>query len=154
MEIEKKIEAMGLSLPRIGSPIGHLVRTVRVGNLVFVSGFIGRGPNGVIQGTLGLDLKVEQGYEAARFAALNLLSLLKDEIGDLDKVKRIVKLLSFVKSTADSRDLPKVTDGASDLLVELYGENGKHARSTVGVVNVGGGSCVEIEMIVELKPEL
>jgi enamine deaminase RidA (YjgF/YER057c/UK114 family) len=84
MEIERKIEAMGLSLPRIGSPIGHLVRTVRVGNLVFVSGFIGRGPTGVIQGTLGLDLKVEQGYEAARFAALNLLSLLKDEIGDLD----------------------------------------------------------------------
>ena len=151
MEIEKQIESMGLTLLRIGPPIGHLVRTVRVGNLVFVSGFIGRGPNGVIQGTLGQDLKVEQGYEAARFAALNLLSLLKDDIGDLDKVKRIVKLLSFVKSTPDSRELPKVTDGASDLLVELYGENGKHARSTVGVVNVGGGSCVEIEMVVELK---
>jgi enamine deaminase RidA (YjgF/YER057c/UK114 family) len=118
---------------------------------MFVAGNIAKGPNGILQGRLGENMEIEQAYEGAKLAALNLLATLKAELGDLDRVKKILKLLCFVNAVPGFVGLPKVSNGASDLLVALYGENGKHARSTVGVASVGGGACIEIEMVVEVE---
>jgi enamine deaminase RidA (YjgF/YER057c/UK114 family) len=103
-----------------------------------------------IKGKVGRDLTVEQGYEAAKVVMLNMLQSLKGVVGDLDKVRRIVKLLGFVNCTEDFPDQPKVINGASDLLVELYGERGRHARSAVGMYQLPFGIAVEIEMVVEV----
>lgn len=151
MKIEKKLEALGLSLPPAGQPGGNYIRATRVGNLMFLAGNIGKGEKGIVQGRLGENMTLEEAYEGAKLAALNLLSALKAELEDLDRVKKIVKLLCFVNAAPGFIGLPKVSNGASDLLVALYGENGRHARSTVGVAAVGGGSCIEIEMIVEVE---
>jgi enamine deaminase RidA (YjgF/YER057c/UK114 family) len=152
MQIEEKLHAMGLSLPRLEeSGVGHHVRAVRVGKLVFLGGYVARGEKGVVQGKFGENITVKEGYEAAKLTALNLLSILKDEIGDLDSVERIVMLRSYLVCTPDFGGLAQVSNGASDLLLALYGDNGVHTRTTVGTVALGAGSCVEIELIVELK---
>lgn len=151
MQVEKKIQAMELSLPKLTPPAGNYVRAVRVGNLVFLAGTIAKGDKGIVRGKLGQDITIEEAYEGTKLAALSLLAVLKEEIGDLDNVKRIVKLLCFVNATPTFHDLAKVSNGASDLLVTLYGESGKHARSTVGMASLGSGACAEIEMIVELS---
>ncbi len=155
MHAERKLEALGLSLPPIPQPVANYVPLVRTGNLLFVSG---HGPGVVtdgnlsfIQGKLGKDLDVEQGYDAARQVMLNILQSMKQELGDLDKVKRVVKLLGFVNCTSDFPDQPKVINGASDLLVELFGERGRHARSAVGMQQLPFGIAVEIEMVVEVE---
>ena len=128
---------------------------VRTGNLLFVSGHgpgvVTDGKLSFIQGKLGKDLDVEQGYDAARQVMLNILQSVKQELGDLDKVKRVVKLLGFVNCTPDFPDQPKVINGASDLLVELFGERGRHARSAVGMQQLPFGIAVEIEMVVEVE---
>ncbi len=155
MEVEKKLEEMGISLPPSTTPVANYLPLVRTGNLLFVSG---HGP-GVqkdgkvtfIQGKLGKDMDAAQGYEAAKHVMLNILQSMKQELGDLDKVQRIVKLLGFVNCTADFLDQPKVINGASDLLVELFGERGRHARSAVGMNQLPFGIAVEIEMIVEVE---
>ena len=103
------------------------------------------------RGRLGQDITIEQGYEAARQAAVNCLSAIKATIGDLDKVKRVVKLLVMVNSAPDFGNQPKVANGASDLLIELYGDKGRHARSAVGMNSLPNINCVEIEMIVEVE---
>ena len=150
-QIEAKLKEMGYTLPQPPTPGGNYVRTVRTGNLVFNAGVTPRRSDGsAITGKLGSDLTVEQGYEAARLCALNLLSNLKQEIGDLDKVKQIVKLLGMVNSDPDFTQPPQVINGCSDLLVELFGDKGKHARSAVGLATLPGGAAVEIEMIVEV----
>jgi len=150
-QVEAKLAEMGLELPTPPPPVGNYVRAVRTGNLVFVSG---HGPtrDGVylFQGKVGAERTVEDGYEAAKLVMLNCLSSLKQEIGDLDRVRRVVKLLGMVNCTPDFGDQPKVINGASDLLVALYGENGRHARSAVGMVGLPAGITVEIEMIVEV----
>lgn len=151
MEIEKKIQSMGLSLLPTSPPAGNYVRAVRVGNLIFLGGSIAMGEKGIVQGRLGENITVEEAYEGAKLAALGLLSVLKAEVGDLDKVTRIVKLLCFVNAVPGCADMPKVANGASDLLVALFGERGRHARSTIGVATVGAGSCVGMEMIVEVQ---
>ena len=149
-QIEEKLHQLGYTLPSPPSPGGNYVRTVRTGNLIFLAGTAPRRPDGTrVQGKLGQDLSTEEGYEAARLCALNLLASLKEATGDLDNVARIVKLLGMVNSTPDFGDQPKVINGASDLLVELFGENGRHARSAVGMT-LPGGIAVEIEMIVEV----
>ena len=104
-----------------------------------------------IQGKLGRDLDVEQGYAAAKQVMLNILQSMKQELGDLDKVQKVVKLLGFVNCTPDFPDQPKVINGASDLLVELFGERGRHARSAVGMNQLPFGIAVEIELVVEVK---
>jgi len=154
MEIERKLAAMGLSLPPIPTPAANYVPVVKTGNLLFVSG---HGPANVIdgkvtyiRGKLGRDMTVEQGYEAAKVVTLNMLQSLKSVIGDLDKVRRIVKVLGFVNCTEDFPDQPKVINGASDLLVELFGDRGRHARSAVGMYQLPFGIAVEIEMVVEV----
>lgn len=155
MHAERKLEALGLSLPPIPQPVANYVPLVRTGNLLFVSGhgpgIITDGKLSFIQGKLGKDLDVEQGYTAARQVMLNILQSMKQELGDLDKVKRVVKLLGFVNCTPDFPDQPKVINGASDLLVELFGERGRHARSAVGMQQLPFGIAVEIEMVVEVE---
>jgi enamine deaminase RidA (YjgF/YER057c/UK114 family) len=154
MEVEKKLAALGLALPPIPTPIANYVPAVRTGNLVFISGhgpvMMTDGKVSYIRGKVGRDLTVEQGYEAAKVVMLNMLQSLKGVVGDLDKVRRIVKLLGFVNCTEDFPDQPKVINGASDLLVELYGERGRHARSAVGMYQLPFGIAVEIEMVVEV----
>ena len=154
MEVEKKLTALGLTLPPIPTPVANYIPAVRTGNLVFISGHgpvtMVDGKVSYIRGKVGRELTVEQGYEAAKVVTLNILQSLKGVIGDLDKVRRIVKLLGFVNCTEDFPDQPKVINGASDLLVELYGERGRHARSAVGMYQLPFGIAVEIEMVVEV----
>jgi enamine deaminase RidA (YjgF/YER057c/UK114 family) len=154
VEIERKLGDLGYQLPPPRrSAVGRFVPAVRSGNLVFLSGHGPGLPEGgfLHLGKLGADLTVEQGYDCARQVMLNLLASLKEEIGDLDKVKRVVKLLCMINAAPDFGDTPKVANGASDLLVELYGEAGQHARSAVGMATLPSGMPVEIEMVVEVE---
>lgn len=152
MTPEQRLAARGLELPPPPTPVANYVPSVRIGNLVFLSG---HGPDRAggtrWRGKLGLDLSVEEGYAAAQAVMLNLLASLKAEIGDLSKVRRIVKLLGMVNSAPDFGDQPKVINGASDLLVDLFGDRGRHARSAVGMGALPMGIPVEIEMIVEVE---
>jgi len=149
MKIEEKIKGMGLRLPEIPEPVANYVPAVRTGNLLFLSG---HGPEkSVPTGKVGQELTLEEGYEAAKNTALCLISTIKNSIGDLDKVKRIVKLVGFVNCSEDFKDQPKVVNGASDLFVAVFGERGKHARAAVGMYQLPGGIPVEIEVIIEIE---
>ncbi len=151
-QVEAKLEALGLTLPTPPAPVANYVRAVQVGNLVFLSG---HGPTRdgkqAYQGKVGAERTTEEGYEAAKLVMLNCLASLKEAIGDLDRVERIVKLLGMVNCTEDFGDQPKVINGASDLQVELFGEKGRHARSAVGMQALPMQITVEIEMIVQIK---
>ena len=151
MSAEKKLKDLGITLPAPPQPIANYVRAVRVGNLLFVSG---HGPYNdgktKLAGKIGRELTVEEGYQAARNVGLNCLATVKAAVGDLDKVKRVVKLLGMVNCTEDFKDQPKVINGCSDLLVEVFGEIGKHARSAVGMQALPNGIPVEIEMILDI----
>lgn len=152
MNVEAKLEEMGIVLPPAGKPVANYVPSVRSGNLVFLSGHGPFSEDGtLITGKVGSDLTFDQGYEAARRVAVGLLGSVKAEIGDLDKVKRVVKLLGMVNCASDFTDQPKVINGASDLIVEVFGDKGKHARSAVGMNALPMGIAVEIEMIVEVE---
>ena len=152
MTPEEKLKERGLELPKSPTPVANYVRTVRSGNMVYVAG---SGPDreGAPQwrGKLGRNVSVEEGYLAAQSAALNMLASLKVEIGELSKVKRIVKVLGMVNGEPEFADQPKVINGCSDLLVDIFGDKGKHARSAVGMGSLPGGIPVEIEMIVEVE---
>ena len=143
---------MGFNLEETMAPAGNYVGAVQVGNLLFVSG---HGPHLegkiAIHGRVGSDLTLEQGYEAARITAVSCLRSVKRAIGDLDKVKRVVKVLGMVMCVEGFVDTPKVINGCSDLLVELYGENGRHARSAVGMQQLPNNIPVEVEMILEIE---
>lgn len=148
---EQTLTNMGIELAKPTPSSGNYVKAVRSGNLVFLAGHISTNPDGsAITGKLGKDLTIEQGYVAARTTAISLLSTLKAELGELAHVRRIVKVTGFVNSMPDFVDQPKVINGCSDLLVALFGEKGKHARSAVGMVALPLNSAVEIEMIVEV----
>ena len=152
MTIEDKLSEMGFKLPAPGQPAGNYVPAVRTGNLVFLSGHGPKLEDGsLITGKVGADLTLDEAYAAAQRVALILLASLKAEIGDLDRVSRVVKLLGMVNCTPDFNDQPKVINGASDLLVELYGDKGRHARSAVGMNALPMNIAVEIEMIVEIE---
>jgi enamine deaminase RidA (YjgF/YER057c/UK114 family) len=151
MSVEERLNLLGLELPAAATPVANYVPAVRSGNLVFLSGHGPVGKDRLVTGKLGAELTVEQGYEAARVVALGLLGSLKALIGDLDRVRRIVKLLGMVNSDPAFRDHPRVVDGASDLLVEVFGERGRHARSAVGMNALPFDIAVEIEMIVEVE---
>ncbi|MBC52142.1 MAG: hypothetical protein CL747_08435 [Chloroflexi bacterium] len=148
MEIENKLKTMGLELPAAGTPPPGRAGAVRVGNILFVGGHTA-GPEH--RGKLGADITVEQGYEGAKGAALSCLADVKALIGDLDKVKRVAKLLCMVNSAPDFGQQPLVANGATDLLSELYGDAGAHARSAVGMAALPNQACVEIEMILEIE---
>ena len=152
MDIEKKLIELNITLPNTPKPIANYVPSVKSGNLIFLSGQGPMTPNGdFISGKVGVDISVEEGYDAARMVGMQLLSALKSEIGDLNKVKRIIKLLGMVNAIDSFKDHPNVINGCSDLLVEVFGEKGKHARSSVGVASLPNQIPVEIEMIVEIE---
>lgn len=151
MRVEKKLMNLGITLPPPPPPQGNFIRTVQVGNLLFLSG---HGPYDdgkvKIRGKLGRELTVEEGYQAARNVGLNCLATIRAATGDLDRVKRVIKLLGMVNCSADFEDQPRVINGCSDLLVEVFGDPGRHARSAVGMQSLPHGIPVEIEMILEL----
>ena len=148
MHIEKRLEELGISLPEPAKPVATYVRYVQTGNLLYISG---TGPSkDQPNGKLGTDLTVEQGYVVARSVGIAMISTMKQALGDLDRVQRVVKLLGMVDSAPDFGDQPKVINGCSDLLVEVFGEKGRHARSAVGMGALPGNIAVEIECIVEV----
>ena len=146
MHIEQKLTSLGYTLPRGTVPVANFVSAVQTGNLLFVSGHIST----TLRGKLGRDVTKEQGYEAARQIALDLLGSIHDALGDLDRVGRLVKLLGLVNSTEEFTEQPYVINGASDLFVEVFGTQGQHARSAIGVAQLPANAAVEIEMIVEV----
>ena len=149
---EQKLTAMGLQLPPMSKPMANYVRYVQTGNLIFLAGHgPTRADGSQITGKLGKDMSIEQGYEAAKVTALNLLATLKEAVGDLSKIKRIIKVNGYVNSTPEFIDHPKVINGCSDLLVALFGEKGKHARAAMGMVALPSNIAVEIEMVVEVE---
>lgn len=151
-DAETKLKEKGIVLTPPSSPVANYVNAVRVGNLLFLAG---KGPqkadNTYITGKVGKDLTIEQGYEAARLTAIAHLAVLKNELGSLNKVKRIVKVLGMVNCAEDFKDQPKVINGYSDFMVEIFGEKGKHARSAVGMVALPFNMAVEVEVIVEVE---
>ncbi len=149
---EKKLAELGITLPGASSPVANYVGAVRTGNLLFLAGCgPARGPDGKSpKGQVGTDLTVEEGYEAARLVGINLLARLKEELGELSRVKRVVKLLSMVNAASGFTETPAVANGCSDLLVEVFGEKGRHARSAVGMSALPMNIPVEIEMIAEI----
>ena len=152
MDIEKKLEDLKIRLPQAPKPVANYIPAVRVGNLLFVSG---HGPyddgKTKLSGKLGKELSIEEGYQVARNVALNCLASVKSALGDLNKIRRVVKLLGMVNCTEEFKDPPKVINGASDLLVEIFGDPGRHARSAVGMQALPNGIPVEIEMILEIE---
>ena len=142
---------MGITLYKLPAPTASYVRAVRSGNLVFLSGHGPMKPDGTnVTGKLGQDLSVEEGQQAARYTAIVLLSALKEELGDLDQVRRIVRVHGMVNATPDFTDHSLVMNGFSDLMAEVFGEVGKHARAAVGMASLPGNIAVEIEMVVEV----
>jgi len=144
---EDKLRQLGIALPPVTAPVANYVNAVRTGKLLFLAG---KGP-GSVKGKLGREFTIEQGYQHARAVGLNLIAVMKDELGSLDKVKRIVKVLGMVNAVPDFEDQPKVINGCSDLFVEVFGDKGKHARSAVGMGSLPMGIPVEIEVIVEVE---
>lgn len=151
-DIDAKLTELGIQLPEASTPVANYVNAVTTGQLVFLAGKGPRQSDGTyITGKLGVDLTVEEGYQAARLVAINQLAALKAEIGDLGRVKRVVKVLGMVNAAPDFTNHPEVINGFSDLMVEVFGEAGKHARAAVGMGSLPRGIAVEIEVIVEVE---
>jgi enamine deaminase RidA (YjgF/YER057c/UK114 family) len=146
MSIDKRLEELGITLPPVPAPAGNYVHAVRTGNLLFLAG---KGP-GKVSGKVGADFSTEEGYEHARTVGLTLIAVMRAELGSLERVTRIVKVLGMVNGTPDFAEQPKVINGCSDLFVEVFGERGKHARSAVGMGSLPSQIPVEIECIVEI----
>ena len=151
MSVEERLCELGIELPEPPPPVGNYIGAVTVGNLVFLSGHGPRSASGEYSsGKVGGELTPEQGQEEARQVGLNMLATLRAEIGDLDRVRRVVKVLGMVNAAPDFRNHPKVIDGFSDLMVEVFGEKGRGARSAVGMGSLPFQIPVEVEMIVEI----
>ena len=149
---EEKLASAGIQLQPVTNPIANYVHVVRTGNLLFLAGKGPVLPDGkYVTGKLGKDLTIEQGYEAARLTGMAQLAVLKSYLGNLGKVKRIVKVLGFVNAIPEFTDQPKVINGFSDLMVLVFGEKGKHARSAVGTSSLPMGMAVEVELVVEVE---
>lgn len=150
--IEQKLASLGITLPQPAAPVANYVGFVRTGNLLFVSGQVCFDAAGklIAKGKLGAGVTVEQGNAAARGCAINLLAQVKSAIGDLDKVVRVVRLGGFVNSAPDFLEGPKVLNGASDLMVEVFGDKGRHSRTTVGVAALPADASVEVEGLFEV----
>ena len=149
---ESKLNELGIRLPLAPNPVANYVNAVRTGNLIFLAG---KGPKkedgSEITGKLGLNISVEEGYKAARLAAINQLAVLKELLGNLNRVTRVVKVLSMVNCTPTFIEQPKVINGFSDLIVQVFGDRGLHARSAIGMASLPRDQAVEVEMIVEVK---
>ncbi|CAN5692120.1 RidA family protein [soil metagenome] len=148
MGVDERLKELGITLPEPATPIATYVRYYQTGNLLFISG---TAPGDRAKpGKLGRDLTVEEGYEVAREVGLSIIATAQDALGDLDRVKRVVKLLGMVNSMPDFIDQPKVINGCSDLMVEVFGEAGRHTRSAVGFAALPGNIAVEIECMMEV----
>ena len=149
---EAKLKELGIELPTPSAPVANYVNAVRTGNLIFLAGKGPKQDDGTyIQGKVGTDLTIEEGYAAARLTGINQLAVLKAELGDLKRVKRIVKVLGMVNAGSDFTDHPSVVNGFSDLMVEVFGDRGKHARAAVGMGSLPTNIACEIEAIVEVE---
>lgn len=148
--IAERLKSLGISLPRPVAPVANYVPTVLTGKLLVVSGQISLAPEGLMAGKLGGGLSIEVGQRAARVCGLNVIAQIEAAIGDLDRVNRIVRLGGFINCTSDFVDGPKVMNGASDLMVEVFGDKGRHARSTIGVAALPMDAAVEVEAMVEI----
>jgi enamine deaminase RidA (YjgF/YER057c/UK114 family) len=150
---EARLKALGIELGAPRKPIANYVNAVRTGNLVFLAGHVPAKPDGgFVTGKVGKDLDLEAARAAARLTTISLLTSLKGEIGDLRKVRRVVKVFGMVNAVADFTEHPQVMNAASDLLVEVFGPRGKHARAAVGMASLPRNVAVEIEMVVEIEP--
>lgn len=150
MSIDSKLAELGIELPAAPAPAANYVPYIQSGNLLFVSGQISSGPGGLIRGRLGADMAAEAGAEAARACGLALLAQARAALGSLDRVTRVVKLTGFVNSTPEFTDQPEVINGCSDLMVEVFGDKGRHARAAVSAAALPRGVAVEIEAIFEV----
>jgi len=149
---ELRLKQLKIELPAPPNPVANYVNGVQTGNLIFLAGKGPKYANGdEITGKLGDDISIEKGYEGARLTAINQIAVLKEMLGDLKRVKRIVKVLAFVNSTPDFIEQPKVMNGFSDLMVEVFGEKGIHARAAIGVATLPRAQAVEVECIVEIE---
>ena len=149
--VYERLKALDITLPAVATPAAAYLPFVQTGKLVFLSGHLAKKDGKVIVGQLGKNMTTEEGKAAARAVAIDLMGTLQAAVGDLGKVRRIVKVMSLVNSTADFTDQHLVTNGCSELLGEVFGEAGKHARSAFGVAQIPMGACVEIELIAEVS---
>ena len=152
MTIADRLAELGIELPAVSPPAANYVGCVVSGDLVFVSGHGPVGPDGLVKGKVGHALTLEEGRVAARLTAVSLLATLAAELGSLDRVERIVKVLGMVNCAPGFDQIPSVIDGCSDLLVEVFGDRGRHARSAVGMAELPFGIAVEIELIARIGP--
>lgn len=154
-KINQRLKELGLELPSAPAPAANYVPVLRTGNLVFIAGQVCFGADGTLaerhKGKLGGEVSDEMGREAARLCGINILAQLKAEVGDLDKVSRCVRLGGFINATPDFAALPPIMNGASDLMVEVFGDAGRHVRSTVGVAELPFDCAVEVEAIFEVR---
>ena len=152
-KIESRLQELGITLPDSPAPMANYVPVVRTGNLIYLSGVgpTAKSDGSEYKGKLGDNISVDEGYDAARLTAINLIARLKGYLGDLDRVTQIVKLLSMVNATPDFTEPPAVSNGCSDLMVEVFGDRGRHARSAIGVATLPGGIPIEIELIAEIS---
>jgi enamine deaminase RidA (YjgF/YER057c/UK114 family) len=154
MSIEKRLQELGITLPSAAAPLANYVPYVQEGTLIFISGQVPRGDDGQLKyvGKVGQELSVEDGYASARLCALNCLAQLRAALGSLDKVKRIVRVGGFVNCTDGFTQQPQVVNGASDLIVEVFGDKGRHARAAVGNNALPGNVATEVEMVAAVGP--
>jgi enamine deaminase RidA (YjgF/YER057c/UK114 family) len=152
MLIEKRLQELGLELPKVPTPAANYTNAVRMGNAIYLSGTVPMRPDGIIpRGKVGADVSVEEATEHARLVGLNILAILREELGDLDRAKRVIKLLGMVNAVPDFREHSKVINGCSDLFETVFGA--KHARSAIGVGSLPFGITVEVEAIIEVEPD-
>ena len=152
MNPEKQLEELGLTLPPLPAPGGNYLSSKRIGDLVYLAGVISTNTSGVMTGTVGLDRTIADGYSAAHACVLTQLAVLKRDLGALDVIAEIVSVNGYVNAIAGFEDSPAVINGASDLLVQIFGEAGKHVRAAVGVSALPRNAIVEIQMTVRVKP--
>lgn len=152
MLIEKRLEELGIELPETNMPIANYVLANRVGNVLYLAGMgPSRGKEALYRGKLGESISIEEAYQATRCAAINVLSMIRHELGDLDKVKKIIKMTGYINCTPEFEQQPAVLNGASDLFGEVFGEKGRHARAAIGVNALPMSIPVEIEVMVECE---
>jgi enamine deaminase RidA (YjgF/YER057c/UK114 family) len=151
MSVLERLKAAGVNLPEPRAPVANYVPFVITGNLLFISGQVSAAPDGLIKGTLGKDMTLEQGQAAAKICAINLIAQMQSALGDLERVTRIVKLGGFVNAADDFIQIPQVVNGCSDLMVTAFGDKGRHARSAVACPVLPMGAAVEVDAVVEFK---
>ena len=151
MSVLERLKAAGVDLPSPRAPVANYVPVVITGNLLFISGQVSAAPDGLIKGRLGEDMSLEQGQNAARVCAINLIAQMQSALGDLERVTRVVKLGGFVNAAADFVQIPQVVNGCSDLMVTAFGDKGRHARSAVACPVLPMGAAVEVDAVVEFR---